>query len=366
VIDLVKPLCELRPKVGEVPKTPHEQEAVLGEAHQALDGALLISGAGARWHHHRALPAMPDGSHTPSRAGSGAQLHGYDTILVTPRGWPGGTPLSPRITYEVESGGTIEERELPFMIGVMADLSGDRDPLVDLPPLKERTFIEIDRDNFDDVLRRAAPHVALDKIPDYLTPAGDVPAPGMLGGAIRLQSLEDFNPPNIVKQVAPLDHLNDQRAALLALQSCDAAHAQSLGLLMAELARPTGEWTDAHAALVCAALPAGTTSEGAQRVMAAIQAHIPNLLHDAAPHGMAEIVDLAVARIDQRMNHQLSTIMHADAFRALEATWLLPRRLFDGVVTRQDDGHCLAPRSAATVMTIATARPHQRAMAMAT
>ena len=68
---------------------------------------------------------------------------------------------SPRvhITYDVETGGAIEMKELPFVVGILADLSGQ--PEVPLPRLKERKFVEIDRDNFDEVLKGMKPRLAL-------------------------------------------------------------------------------------------------------------------------------------------------------------------------------------------------------------
>src|SRR5260221_8336390 len=67
-------------------------------------------------------------------------------------------PPRVQITYDVEIGGAIQKKELPLVIGVLADLSGK--PEVPLPKLKERGFVEIDRDNFNDVLASIAPRLA--------------------------------------------------------------------------------------------------------------------------------------------------------------------------------------------------------------
>src|SRR5208283_4143568 len=71
-----------------------------------------------------------------------------------------------QITYDVETGGAMRKTELPFVVGVLADLSGKpKDPL---KPLKERKVVTIDRDNFNDVLSRATPRVAF-RVPNKLT-----------------------------------------------------------------------------------------------------------------------------------------------------------------------------------------------------
>ncbi|HLI76576.1 MAG TPA: type VI secretion system contractile sheath small subunit, partial [Acidobacteriaceae bacterium] len=66
-------------------------------------------------------------------------------------------PPRVQITYDVETGGAIEKKELPFVVGVLADLSGQ--PSTPLPAMKERKFVEVDRDNFDKVLAKMAPRV---------------------------------------------------------------------------------------------------------------------------------------------------------------------------------------------------------------
>src|SRR6266568_3239790 len=71
-----------------------------------------------------------------------------------------------QITYDVETGGAMVKTELPFVVGVMADLSGQ--PKESLKPLKERKFVPIDRDNFNDVLARATPRLAM-KVANKLT-----------------------------------------------------------------------------------------------------------------------------------------------------------------------------------------------------
>src|SRR4051794_20885901 len=91
-----------------------------------------------------------------------------------------------QITYDVETNGAMQKTELPFVVGVLADLSGQpKDPL---KPMKERKFVEIDRDNFNDVLSRAAPRLAI-KVQNKLTDENT-----MLPVELNFKSLDDFAP----------------------------------------------------------------------------------------------------------------------------------------------------------------------------
>jgi len=117
---------------------------------------------------------------------------------------------SPRvhITYDVEVGGAIELKELPFVLGVMGDFTGQ--PEKPLPKLKERKFVEINPDNFDVVLEGMKPHVAL-QVENKLSEEADAPN---LKLDLRFKSMEDFEPQNIARQVKPLKDLLELRERL--------------------------------------------------------------------------------------------------------------------------------------------------------
>lgn len=126
-------------------------------------------------------------------------------------------PPRVRITYDVHTNGAIEKRELPFVVGIFADISGDRDPLATTPvppEYKERKIVEIDRDNFNDVLKQSVPRVNLAAVNDVLTvPAADAPAP-RLSGALVFTSMDDFEPIRIVHNVPMLDAIYQRRKML--------------------------------------------------------------------------------------------------------------------------------------------------------
>ncbi|MDR1597657.1 MAG: type VI secretion system contractile sheath small subunit [Holosporales bacterium] len=111
-----------------------------------------------------------------------------------------------QITYDVEVGNAIEMKELPFVLGIMADLSGM--PAVALPKLKDRKFIEIDRDNIDGIMAFFNPRLVLG-VPNTLIGDG-------AGTEVELtfSSMDDFTPLNIVKQIPDLAKLYESRSRL--------------------------------------------------------------------------------------------------------------------------------------------------------
>jgi len=110
------------------------------------------------------------------------------------------------ITYEVETEGAAVKKELPFVVGVMGDFSGD--PTTPLKSLKDRKFIQIDRDNFDSILARMTPGVNL-KVDNTLADDGS-----QMAVDLKFSSMEDFTPARIVEQVEPLKKLQETRDQL--------------------------------------------------------------------------------------------------------------------------------------------------------
>lgn len=117
---------------------------------------------------------------------------------------------SPRvqITYDVEVGGAIELKELPFVVGVLGDFTGQ--PEQPLPKLKDRKFVEVNPDNFDTVLEGMKPHLSF-AVENKLSDDADAPN---LKVDLRFKSLEDFEPQNVARQVQPLKELLDLRQKL--------------------------------------------------------------------------------------------------------------------------------------------------------
>jgi len=115
------------------------------------------------------------------------------------------------ITYDVETEGPQVVKELPFVVGVMGDFSGN--PTEELKPLKDRKFVNIDRDNFDEVMRRMTPGL---EFRAENTLAGDG---SEMAVKLKFSSMEDFEPSRVVDQVEPLKKLLETRNRLRDLLS---------------------------------------------------------------------------------------------------------------------------------------------------
>jgi type VI secretion system protein ImpB len=115
------------------------------------------------------------------------------------------------ITYDVETGGALKRVELPFVVGVLADLSGQ--PKQPLRPFKERKAVYIDRDNFNEVLARAGARLAL-RVPNKLTDPNS-----KLAVELNFKHMDDFEPARVAEQIGPLKQLLEMRQELTQLLS---------------------------------------------------------------------------------------------------------------------------------------------------
>lgn len=121
-------------------------------------------------------------------------------------------PPRVHITYDVEVGDAIEVKELPFVMGVLGDFTGQ--PEAPLPRLKDRKFVEVNPDNFDSVLEGMAPHLSF-SVENKLS---EDPDAGQLKVDLRFKGLQDFEPEQVARQVKPLRELLDLRTKLADLR----------------------------------------------------------------------------------------------------------------------------------------------------
>jgi type VI secretion system protein ImpB len=117
-------------------------------------------------------------------------------------------PPRVQIEYDVEVYGSEKKIQLPFIVGVMADLSGK--PAEPLPPIDERKFLEIDIDNFDERMKATKPRVAF-QVPNTLTGQGN------LAVDLTFEKMEEFSPAQVAKNVEPLGKLLTARQQLAKL-----------------------------------------------------------------------------------------------------------------------------------------------------
>jgi type VI secretion system protein ImpB len=139
-------------------------------------------------------------------------------------------PPRVNITYDVETGGAIEMKELPFVMGVLGDFSGQ--PVEPLAKLKERKFVDVTLDNFDDVMDSMKPHLAL-SVENKLSEDGNA---GKLAVDLTFKSLDDFSPDAVARQIGPLKELMALRTKLADLRGALASNDKFDSLLQETIA----------------------------------------------------------------------------------------------------------------------------------
>jgi len=136
------------------------------------------------------------------------------------------------ITYEVETEGAEILRELPFVVGILGDFSGD--PTEPLRPLSERKFIQVDRDNFNDVMARMTPGLNI-RVDNKLADDGS-----QMALALKFNSIEDFEPGRVAEQVPALKALLETRNKLRDLMS-KVDRSEQLENLLEQILKNEGE-----------------------------------------------------------------------------------------------------------------------------
>lgn len=164
-------------------------------------------------------------------------------------------PPRVHITYDVQIGDAIEKKDLPFVVGVLGDFSGQ--PAEQPKRLKDRSLIEIDRDNFDQVLAGMKPRLAY-RVENTLT--GD---DTKLNVELRFNRLEDFEPDQVVQQIEPLKQLIEARRRLSDLLSRMDGN-DRLEELLREIIQNTGQQQQLSHALGISPSPDAAGENGGQ------------------------------------------------------------------------------------------------------
>lgn len=120
-------------------------------------------------------------------------------------------PPRVQLTYDVEKGDAIEQKEIPFVVGVLGDFTGQ--PEQALPRIKDRKFVNIDMDNFDEVMEGMAPRTVY-RVPNKLSDDG-----GEFAVELKFNAIDDFRPESVVQQVEPLRKLLEARSKLADLRN---------------------------------------------------------------------------------------------------------------------------------------------------
>mgnify|MGYP003340387756 CR=1 FL=1 len=122
-------------------------------------------------------------------------------------------PPRVQLTYDVEVGDATEQKEIPFVVGVLGDFTGQPDPDKPAQRLKDRKFVSVDLDNFDDVMKGMAPKAAY-RVKNKLSPEG-----GEFAVNLAFEQIDDFRPEAVVQQVEPLKKLLEARTKLADLRN---------------------------------------------------------------------------------------------------------------------------------------------------
>lgn len=234
-----------------------------------------------------------------------------------------------KITYDVEIGNAIEKKELPFLVGILADLAGEN--AKDLPPLKVRSFVEIDRDNFNIILASLKPKITVAAI-DTLTPITDGSEAMVKRHALEFFNMDDFEPGKLVNQIPELKELIEDRRAISDL----AAKLDSNDLLAGVLEEIIGT-QDLRDALKADETNADTPTirkiiEDTKMMSSESQFEYLKNLFLALIKNLEEVevkkvkdeyalLMKLIADIDNKVSKQLDEIMHAPEFQKMEASW---------------------------------------------
>jgi type VI secretion system protein ImpB len=122
-------------------------------------------------------------------------------------------PPRVQLTYDVEVGDAIEQKEVPFVVGVLGDFTGQTNPDKPLPKIKERKFVKVDLDNFDEVMKGMAPSATY-RVKNRLSEDG-----GEFAVNLDFKQMDDFSPEAVVQQVDPLRKLLEARTKLSDLRN---------------------------------------------------------------------------------------------------------------------------------------------------
>jgi type VI secretion system protein ImpC len=232
-------------------------------------------------------------------------------------------PTRVQITYDVETMSGVSKVELPFIVGVLADLAGHPDPDAEPPPGLEsprRPFMTIHRDNFDQVMSEIRPRLAL-RVPNELRKDGT-----RIALELHFRGIEDFEPVNVVRQVDPLRTLLEQRQGLAQLMSPFASNDRLDDLLQRILhdneqlrrsARETGHPTDDSPPS-----KASTRTRVGNHELDPIGQFVEGIMNrKIAVSDIGRTVDDRIAELDRLLSDQLNAILHDPEFQKLEASW---------------------------------------------
>jgi type VI secretion system protein ImpC len=258
-------------------------------------------------------------------------------------------PPRVQITYDVQVGDAIEKRDLPFVVGVLADLSGM--PEKPLPAIAKRKFVAIDRDNVNDVMKKIGPRLAF-KVPNRLSEDDT-----KLNVELRFESMEDFQPARVAQQITPLRKLLELRNSLANLRSSLIGNEKLENLLQEMIrikrccVRPAPKLVFAlprrrRSKMSTEMKPANSTTESVEQSQSILdkiaeqgrigqspeerntgKVWLKDLIQDVMTGQMTvskdtdAMINTRIADLDALISRQLNEVMHAEPMQKLEGSW---------------------------------------------
>lgn len=260
-------------------------------------------------------------------------------------------PPRVQITYDVETGGAIQAYELPFVMGILADLAGT--PSVPLPPLKERKFIDIDRDNVNDVMASLNVQLPL-RVKNVL--GGEAPDLNII---LSFRSMDDFLPINIVSQVGALSDLYQKRIALTDLLSKldgnDALDTELRNIIenpedLSQLQKATAvnkdgteksDGKNTKGDPFASIIQNGKLARDATHLISARQmvTEFVNQVTEASKGSIGNdvysFIVTCISKLDRALSSQMDEIVHQPSFQKLEGSWRGLHQLVMGTETSE-------------------------------
>jgi len=220
-------------------------------------------------------------------------------------------PPRVHITYDVELAGATTSRELPYVLGIIVDLSGMSE--VEKPLLKDRKFIDMTSDNFNDIMKSISPQLKA----TIKNKVGDAKAPLDLN--LTFSSMDDFGPINLVLQVPEMKNLHDSRVRLNDLLSKldgnEVLNKSLDGVI-------SGETKDTDAGHLIKEANLIRDPSQTENTKAIINEFLELTKAEKKPSGSAiAVVTQRIAELDQTLSNQLNELLHNPAFQKIEATW---------------------------------------------
>lgn len=220
-------------------------------------------------------------------------------------------PPRVQITYDVEIGGGVQSRELPFVLGIMADLSGVSSAV--RPALKDRKFVEIGSENISDIMASIRPRVNF-RVPDWIS-GGDA----QVIVDLTFLSMDDFEPLNIVSQVPALKSLFDARTRLNDLL-CKLDGNELLNRVLDGVLTDADKKSDVDGIIKDGNLVRDPSQvDYAKSIVGEFMAQVSK--EDALSGDAISVISQKIAEIDGKIGAQLNEILHHVDFLKLEGTW---------------------------------------------